>query len=147
MTLDHESGDLYGTVLKGRFRGKLLDEMAIEDLVTLLADCRVEDAESAAVLETYLDRRFNESWREQFHQEQTHGDSSGSSSGGADINIEEAYDILGVPQSASLDEIRSAHKRLIQKVHPDRGGSPYLAAKINKAKDIIMTHLKNNGNP
>jgi len=139
VSLDHDSGDLSGMVLEGRFRGKHLEEMPIDELILLLADCRTQDEESAPLLETYLDRRFGEQWREQFDHQSTSNQQQ--TANGADISIKEAYDILGLAQNASADEIKQAHKRLIQKLHPDRGGSPYLAAKINKSKDILMAHL------
>ena len=53
------------------------------------------------------------------------------------MSEEEAYEILGLEKPSSKSEISKAHKRLIQKLHPDRGGSDYLAAKINAAKDKI----------
>lgn len=140
MTLDHDSGDLYGLVLTGRFRGKQLEEMPLPELIALLADCRTQDEESANLLETYLDRRFGEQWREQFHHEHTSDETAARSA--ADISLDEAYEILGLNPGASLDDIKTAHKRLIQKLHPDRGGSSYLAAKINKAKDILVAHLE-----
>lgn len=54
------------------------------------------------------------------------------------LSPEEALDVLGLAQGASASAIRAAHRRLVQLVHPDRGGSNYLAAKINEAKDILL---------
>ncbi len=50
----------------------------------------------------------------------------------------EACEVLGLPRDASTEEIRAAHKRLIKQYHPDQGGSDYLAARINMAKDILL---------
>ena len=136
MTLDHDSGELIGVVLSGQFRGQLLQEMMLDNLLLLLSDCRIEDEESATLLENYLDRRFGNDWRDQFHQ----GASSNASTPSTEMSLEEAYAILGVAATDSTNDIKLAYKRLIQKLHPDRGGSSYLATKINQAKELILRH-------
>ena len=145
MTLDHDSGELSGIVLNGQFRGQQLNDMPLEMLTTLLADCRVQDEESTTLLETYLDRRFGEQWREQFEQPAGSQSHHQYQSDSANMAINEAYEILGLSADATTEDVKTAHKRLIQKLHPDRGGSAYLATKINKAKEILMDHLQSNG--
>ena len=145
MTLDHDSGELSGIVLDGQFRGQQLNDMPLDTLTTLLADCRVQDEESTTLLETYLDRRFGEQWREQFEQPPGSQSTHQYQSDSGNMTVNEAYEVLGLSANASAEDIKTAHKRLIQKLHPDRGGSAYLATKINKAKEILMDHLQSNG--
>lgn len=136
MTLDHDSGEMRGEVLMGRFSGRRLDELELEQLVTLWEDCRRDDAQSAAVLEAYLDRTQGEAWREMAG----HGaGAAGAAAGGGPMTREEAYNILGLEPGASAEAIREAHRRLMRQVHPDHGGSNYLAAKINEAKDLLLS--------
>ena len=132
MTLDHDTGAMTGVVREGRFQGRQLDELALEELVELWRDCRAADAQSAAVLEAYLDRTQGEEWR------QAAGSGPGPRSASTSMSREEAYEILGLAPNASKKEIHDAHRRLMQQVHPDHGGSNYLAAKINQAKDLLL---------
>ena len=129
MVLDHDSGEMHGTVREGRFAGQALADLGLEELLALLTECRAKDTQSAAVLEAYLDRHHGNAWRERA------GAAQRSSDG---MSIKEAREILGVDESADASEIISAHRRLMQKVHPDRGGSHYLATKINQAKDLLL---------
>ncbi|MDI3325613.1 DnaJ domain-containing protein [Pontibacterium granulatum] len=135
MTLDHDSGVMYGTVLNGPLQGRELGNLSEQEFIQLLTYCRQHDAESARLLEAYLDKRFGDSWREddpghQHHQ--NHASDSGP------MSRDEAYNILGLKPDADEKSIIEAHRRLMQKVHPDRGGSDYLAAKINQAKDLLL---------
>ena len=124
---------LDGVVLEGSYQGRRLGELALDQLVDLLADCRAEDTQSATILEAYLDRVHGDGWREGFHGGRAHH-------GGEDAHMTpaEAREILDVKADASRDEIIESHRRLMQKNHPDRGGSTYLAAKINQAKDVLL---------
>lgn len=134
MRLDHDSGALEGTVLVGQFKGRLLQELSTAELVALLQECRVNDEQSAAILETYLDRVHGADWR----GGGAGGSGGGRSAAGAGISLDEAYEVLGLEPGASPDAIREAHRNLMQKMHPDHGGSTYLAAKINQAKELLL---------
>ncbi len=129
MTLEHDTGVLRGTVLQGQFEGRLLEEMTVEDIVGLLQECRVNDPQSADVLETYLDRVHGAEWR---------AGSGGAAAGDGSMSQAQAYEILGLQPGVSDDEIREAHRTLLKANHPDRGGSTWLAAQINRAKDLLL---------
>ena len=128
MKLDHDTGEMDGTVLRGRCKGRELRDLALEDLLELLHECQ-SDRQSMAVLSAYLDR-IHEGWRER------RGPPPGASSDA--MSTDEARAVLGVGPDATRDEIVAAHRRLIQRLHPDRGGSDYLAAKLNAAKDSLV---------
>jgi hypothetical protein len=126
--IDHASGDVGGTVLSGRFAGRTLDSLADSDLLDLHAEC-ARDADSLRILEAYLDRRLGTDWRSA--RPPPRGPRS-------DMTREEALAVLGLAEGASAEEIRAAHRRLIQRMHPDVGGSADLAARINRAKDVLL---------
>jgi DnaJ-domain-containing protein 1 len=136
MSLDHDSGALSGQIIDGPNAGRSLDAF---DLPQLIAMMPAFDAESVALLESYLDRRFP-AWR---HHAQ--GDAAGRQRGPAatgKMTDEEAYQILGLQPGAGRDDISRAHRALMKKLHPDQGGSTYLAARVNEAKDTLLrTHL------
>ena len=132
MTLDHDSGDLSGVVLEGPFKDWLLEELDRQQLDELLAYCQREDADSAQLLVSYLEQRFPD---DETTHEQAESDHPQNPTG---LTRAEALSLLGLEEGATQDEIISAHRTLIQKVHPDRGGSDYLAAKINEAKDFLL---------
>jgi hypothetical protein len=145
MTLDHDSGGLAGEILDGVFTGRSLDELSREELEALQRETH-EDAQSASVLESYLHRRFGRDW----HDDNDAGDaqssgkgggrrSSGETAGGA-MTRQQAYEVLALEPGASEEEIREAHRRLLRKIHPDHGGSNFLAAQINRAKDVLLGH-------
>jgi hypothetical protein len=132
MRLDHDSGVMSGTVRRGRFQGRQLSELAEDELIELWRSCRVEDADAANLLEVYLDRLKPE-WRAA-----AEGTQAPPRGGNDAMTREEAYAILGLKPGASDAEVREAHHRLMMGVHPDRGGSTYLAAKLNQAREVLL---------
>ncbi|MDX2257568.1 MAG: DnaJ domain-containing protein [Hyphomicrobiaceae bacterium] len=134
--LDHETGAIAGRVLKGLFAGRRLETLATAELALLWQDARHEDPASARVIEAYLDR-IHPDWRE----EVARGEHEMNGPDGR-MSREEAYEILGLDERATAADVRRAHRELIVKLHPDRGGSTYLAAKVNEAKDVLLAVLK-----
>lgn len=127
--IDHATGDVGGRVVQGQFAGWLLDGLSEANLSALRSEC-ASDPDSLRILEAYLDRRLGANWRD---RARTPPESTGPSMGRA-----EALAVLGLVEGATDEEIRAAHRRLIQRVHPDVGGSADLAARINRAKDILL---------
>ena len=129
VSLDHNSGEIDGEILQGQFRGRQLKSLSFEEAVALYAHCANMDHDSARILETFMERRFGEDW---------HTKASAGRAGDEEMTESEARAILGVEADATRDEIVSAHRRIIQKVHPDRGGSSYLATQLNRAKARLL---------
>ena len=128
MSIEHDSGQMSGTVLKGTFAGQKIELMELIELEQLLQECQ-SDPQSVSVLEAFLDRTFD--WR----NGSTGNKQTPSNTG---MTQEEALEILNLSANATEKEIIEAHKRLMQRIHPDRGGSSYLAAQINRAKDVLL---------
>ena len=127
MTLDHATGDMEGEVLRGPLRGKRLGELDFDALKALYGE--LQAADSQQLLGAYLDRRFPD-WRDA-EQRVDHPDP-------ATMDRQQALAVLGLEAGASEAEIVGAHRRLMQKLHPDRGGTDYLAATLNRAKEVLL---------
>jgi curved DNA-binding protein CbpA len=138
MELDHDTGEMDGRVIKGRFASRKLSSMTQRELIALRVECQKSDQQAVQLLEAYLDRFFPE-WRKDAGQSDSSGRRRKSRSGSdGPMSAEEAYEILGLVPGASKADIRRAHRTLMKKLHPDQGGSTYLAAKINEAKDVLL---------
>jgi DnaJ domain len=135
MTLDHDSGALSGQIVGGPNQGHSLEEFSLPQLLEMIPEL---DAESVPLLESYLDRRFP-AWRQNAQADAAGGQRRTAASG--KMTDEEAYQILGLKPGAGRDEIGRAHRALMKKLHPDQGGSTYLAARVNEAKEVLLrTH-------
>jgi hypothetical protein len=134
MQLDHASGELTGVVLAGPLEGRALESLTRAQCLDLYAMARNADPDGARLLETYLDRRLA-GWRE---AAQGHGDARGGGGRAGLMTEQEAYEILGLAQGAGAEEVAQAHRTLMKKLHPDRGGSTSLAARVNQAKDVLL---------
>lgn len=161
MTLNHSTADMDGTVRQGAYEGRKLSSMDLPELLSLASACR-DDNDSLQLLEAYLDRRFPE-WQEQYSSEDHTGneetdgaagenDSNNAGHGNsgqgkrrhqASAGMTEALalEILGLQRGADRKAVTDAHRRLMQKLHPDRGGSDYLAKRINEARDFLIGRL------
>ncbi|MFC3218490.1 DnaJ domain-containing protein [Tianweitania populi] len=136
MELDHDSGALEGQALAGTYEGQLLGTLDLTALLVLFKEIR-SDSESVRLLEAYLDSRVA-AWR--LHMKPDMDTRAGRTPGAGTMSKEEAYKILGLEATATTADIRHAHRRLMQRLHPDRGGSTFLAARINEAKDVLLSH-------
>ena len=130
MELDHDTGNMDGSVLIGSFSQHRLSDLSLKELLNILNECQ-DEADSAQVLVAYLDRNYPE-W----------GDYSKMDSYenlGSDTQMDQrlALEILGLQEPITQADVIKAHRQLMQKLHPDRGGSDYLAKKINLAKDFL----------
>lgn len=146
LELNHNNGEMAGTILNGEHAGKALNDLPRTVLAAFYADAASADTQTARLLEAYLDRRFGPEWRTAAGQgKHRNGDGAGAGRSGqreqngrqSGMSRTEALRVLGLQEGAGPDAIRAAHRRLMQQYHPDRGGSDYLAAKINEAKDVL----------
>ena len=135
MVLDHATAGLEGLVLAGSFEGRELGQMQLSDLLLLRGELS-SDGESLQLLNAYLDSRFP-IWRH--YVEADDGAGQGGAPGPGAMTKQEAYNVLGLETGASASDIRKAHRRLMQRLHPDVGGTSFLAARINEAKDVLLS--------
>ena len=128
MKLNHQTGTISGSVLSGEFEGQDLESLSDDQLRDVYASLREE--ESKRLLEAYVARHRP-------HLNETANDSN-EQSDGQGMSMKRAADVLGVEVDASKEEIIAAHRRLMDKLHPDKGGSSFLAAELNAAKQVLL---------
>jgi hypothetical protein len=134
MSLDHDSGDMEGEVIEGRFTGRRISDMPLDDVLELLAEASA-DPQSGSVIQAYLDKMHGDTWRE---RAEAGGQHYSASPAAGPMTAEEAYRVLGLEPGATDEDIRRSHRDLMKRMHPDHGGSDYLAAKINEAKETLL---------
>lgn len=133
MRLDHDTGAMDGEILMGPFAGRMLSDLAPDELAALAGELD-GDTESRQVFDAWLDRMGPDLGG----GERASGDGQGTDGGEPAMTPARAREILGVAEGASDKEIRDAHRRLMLANHPDRGGSSWVAAQINMAKDVLL---------
>ncbi len=125
-----------GWVIAGPGAGTRLDDLPPDAVVELLRACRERDPEGAALLEAYLDRRAS-GWR--VHAQRDHDPRAGRAPDPGAMTQEDAHQILGLQRGASPGEIRTAHRSLMKRAHPDQGGNAERAARLNAARDRLLS--------
>ena len=133
MQLDHDTGRMEGDVLSGPYRGRKLSSLTLPEAQALHAQCAAAPDQSRALFEAWIERTRPE-WRQQWNS----GAGRSAATSSPKMTRAEALAILGLKEGASADDIRAAHRRLMKTAHPDLGGSDYLAAKINEAKEFLL---------
>lgn len=134
--VDLRNGSVDGKILQGDFEGQMLSALDRQQLDKLAAHLTQQHRESALLLNAYLARRFSGQGQRYSREEQQSAHRPANSG----LTRQEALEILGLQAEANKEDIIKAHRRLIQKLHPDRGGNDYLAAKVNAAKDLLVGH-------
>jgi hypothetical protein len=129
------------TLTLGRYAGRTLDSLNKPDFIPMLNELARLDPSALPIIEKYLDGRFP-GWREDMQANPNRWGLGGGNGGGNDRRVsmseDEAYEVLGLAPGAGAEAIRDAHRALIKKLHPDQGGSTYLAARVNDAKAVLM---------
>ena len=151
MSLDHTSGSIGGKVIAGQFEGRTLDSLSLAELQSLYGWCESNDPDAARLLHTYIQRERVKDWRSDGSGQQAGGNGSagsGSSQRGAGgrgvsngMTITEARQVLGLEGTLTREDIASAHRSLMGRFHPDKGGNDYLASKINTARKVLLDTL------
>jgi len=139
MELDHDSGHMDGKCLTGRFAGRKLSSLSDREAIELCQEFDVDGLKEAALMEAYLDWRVVD-WRarDQDSEPGPRAKRARARSKGTGMTRDEARAVLEVGPDATDEDISQAHRRLMMKMHPDQGGSTYLAARINEAKEVLL---------
>jgi hypothetical protein len=137
LTLDHKSGQVTGDIVDGPFTGRRIESLRVDELVDLYVYYQREDEASSRLIEAYLDRT-SPTWRARYGPDGAPKQDSYSAGPGGPMSKSEALRLLGLSLGATPEEVRAAHRRKLQEHHPDRGGDPDMAARINQARDVLL---------
>lgn len=137
LVLDHKSGQVTGDIVDGPFAGRRVESLRVDELVDLFVYYKREDEQSARLIEAYLDRT-SPTWRARYGPDGAPKADTYSARPGGPMSKSEALRLLGLTLGATPDEVRAAHRRKLQEHHPDRGGDPDMAARINQARDVLL---------
>ena len=140
MNLNHDTGEMSGLVKKGEKKGYRIETLNLNQLFELIEESK-SDATSIQLLERFLDKYFDENWRETYQSSSDRYENNNDYSSDS-ISRAQALKILGLVEPVTDEQIKEAHRRLILANHPDRGGSTFLATQINKAKDVLLENVK-----
>ena len=140
MNLNHDTGEMSGLVKKGEKKGYRIETLNVNQLLELIEESK-SDAASIQLLERFLDKYFDENWRETSQSSSDRYENNNDYSSDS-ISRAQALKILGLVEPVTDEQIKEAHRRLILANHPDRGGSTFLATQINKAKDVLLENVK-----
>lgn len=131
--LDLKTGQISGIVLKGPHEGEDISQLNKEQLKALEQHYQERDKPSCYLIRVILQRAGKT-----YHEDSKHGNFSSV----AAPSVDEALQILGLEKNPSKEAVVKAHRSLMQKLHPDRGGNDYLASRVNLAKEILIKHLE-----
>lgn len=136
-SLNHDTGEMDATILRGRFEGRQLSSLSRAELGDFQQECAA-DEQTMAILESYIARNFDEDFTTEAGDSQSKEERTRASSSSGPMTRQEAFEILELGSDATVSEIKVAHRRLMKKFHPDHNGSDYMAAKLNEAKDVLL---------
>ena len=136
MTLDIQTGKMDGLILAGGFSGRKLSELSRMELRGFYDECLQQDPDAVRLLDAYVQREYAEQWQSTADNQQSQKPPNAN----GQMSAKEACLILGIKESQAKERavIVSAHRQLISKLHPDKGGNAYLATKVNQARDILL---------
>lgn len=130
ITVNFASGQVAGEIIAGEFKGQSLANLSDETLQQLLSEFQRSDKKSYYLLAAYMRSRG-------FTQHSQQGAQSAEQAGGG-LSVEEALEILNLTSMPTKKEVITAHRKLMSKLHPDKGGSDYLAARVNEAREVLL---------